>query len=60
MLRNMSVSLLRHETIRTRSPSEGIARVVDPLITLAKKTARRTAGLPSPACAIAEVVEKLS
>jgi len=38
MLRNMSVSLLRHETIRTTTPkAKELRRVVEPLITLAKK-----------------------
>jgi large subunit ribosomal protein L17 len=37
MLRNMSVSLLRHETIRTTVPkAKELRRVVEPLITLAK------------------------
>ncbi len=38
MLRNMSVSLLRHETIRTTLPkAKELRRVVEPLITLAKR-----------------------
>src|SRR4051794_39646035 len=38
MLRNMSVSLLRHETIRTTLPkAKELRRVVEPLITLAKQ-----------------------
>ena len=37
LLRNMSVSLLRHETIRTTTPkAKELRRVVEPLITLAK------------------------
>src|SRR5271155_5397291 len=37
MLRNMAVSLLRHETIRTTLPkAKELRRVVEPLITLAK------------------------
>jgi large subunit ribosomal protein L17 len=37
LLRNMSVSLLRHETIRTTVPkAKELRRVVEPLITLAK------------------------
>jgi large subunit ribosomal protein L17 len=37
MLRNMAVSLLRHETIRTTIPkAKELRRVVEPLITLAK------------------------
>ena len=37
MLRNMSVALLRHETIRTTLPkAKELRRLVEPLITLAK------------------------
>ncbi len=37
LIRNMSVSLLRHETIRTTLPkAKELRRVVEPLITLAK------------------------
>jgi large subunit ribosomal protein L17 len=37
LMRNMSVSLLRHETIRTTVPkAKELRRVVEPLITLAK------------------------
>jgi large subunit ribosomal protein L17 len=37
MLRNMSVSLLRHETIKTTLPkAKELRRMVEPLITLAK------------------------
>jgi len=37
LMRNMSVSLLRHETIRTTLPkAKELRRVVEPLITLAK------------------------
>lgn len=37
MFRNMSVSLLRHEVIRTTVPkAKELRRVVEPLITLAK------------------------
>jgi large subunit ribosomal protein L17 len=37
MLRNMAVSLLRHETIRTTLPkAKELRRVVEPLITLGK------------------------
>ena len=37
LLRNMSVSLLRHETIRTTLPkAKELRRVVEPLITLGK------------------------
>lgn len=38
MLRNMSVSLIKHETIRTTVPkAKELRRVVEPLITLAKE-----------------------
>ena len=38
MFRNMSASLLRHETIRTTVPkAKELRRVVEPLITLAKQ-----------------------
>jgi len=38
LMRNMSVSLLRHETIRTTLPkAKELRRVVEPLITLAKE-----------------------
>ena len=40
LMRNMSVSLLRHETIRTTLPkAKELRRVVEPLITLAKSDA---------------------
>ena len=38
MLRNMAVSLLRHETIKTTLPkAKELRRVVEPIITLGKK-----------------------
>ncbi len=38
MFRNMAVSLMRHETIRTTLPkAKELRRVVEPLITLAKE-----------------------
>ena len=38
MLRNMTVSLLRHETIKTTLPkAKELRRVVEPIITLGKK-----------------------
>ncbi|MCC7184108.1 MAG: 50S ribosomal protein L17 [Rhodocyclaceae bacterium] len=38
MLRNMAVSLLRHEAIRTTLPkAKALRRVVEPIITLGKK-----------------------
>ena len=39
MLRNMTVSLLRHEEIRTTLPkAKELRRVVEPMITLGKKS----------------------
>jgi ribosomal protein L17 len=45
MLRNMTVSLLRHEVIKTTLPkAKELRRVVEPMITLGKTLARQ----PSP------------
>src|SRR5215471_8288362 len=60
MLRNMSVSLLRHETIRTTLPkAKELRRVVEPLITLAKSDAEANRRLAFARLRDAEVVEKL-
>ena len=60
MLRNMSVSLLRHETIRTTVPkAKELRRVVEPLITLAKKDSEANRRLAFARLRDAEVVEKL-
>ena len=60
MLRNMSVSLLRHETIRTTVPkAKELRRVVEPLITLGKTTRERSAVPAFPRLRDAEMVEKL-
>lgn len=60
MLRNMSVSLLRHETIRTTLPkAKELRRVVEPLITLAKKDADANRRLAFARLRDADVVEKL-
>ncbi|MBS0365186.1 MAG: 50S ribosomal protein L17 [Proteobacteria bacterium] len=60
MLRNMSVSLLRHETIRTTLPkAKELRRVVEPLITLAKKDAEANRRLAFSRLRDSEVVEKL-
>src|SRR6266702_7608275 len=60
MLRNMSVSLLRHETIRTTIPkAKELRRVVEPLITLAKKDSEANRRLVFARLRDAEVVEKL-
>jgi large subunit ribosomal protein L17 len=60
MLRNMSVSLLRHETIRTTIPkAKELRRVVEPLITLAKKDSEANRRVAFARLRDAEVVEKL-
>jgi large subunit ribosomal protein L17 len=60
MLRNMSVSLLRHETIRTTLPkAKELRRVVEPLITLAKTDRDANRRLAFSRLRDAEVVEKL-
>jgi large subunit ribosomal protein L17 len=60
MLRNMSVSLLRHETIRTTLPkAKELRRVVEPLITLAKIDGDANRRLAFSRLRDADVVEKL-
>lgn len=60
MLRNMSVSLLRHETIRTTLPkAKELRRVVEPLITLAKTDRDANRRLAFARLRDADVVEKL-
>jgi len=60
MLRNMSVSLLRHETIRTTLPkAKELRRVVEPLITLAKTDGDANRRLAFSRLRDAQVVEKL-
>src|ERR1700744_528962 len=60
MLRNMSVSLLRDETIRTPTPkAKELPGVVEPLITLAKKDSEANRRLAFARLRDAEVVEKL-
>ncbi len=60
LMRNMSVSLLRHETIRTTLPkAKELRRVVEPLITLAKSDAEANRRLAFARLRDAEVVEKL-
>jgi len=60
MMRNMSVSLLRHETIRTTLPkAKELRRVVEPLITLGKKDGDANRRLAFARLRDAEVVEKL-
>lgn len=60
MLRNMSVSLLRHETIRTTLPkAKELRRVVEPLITLGKKDGDANRRLAFARLRDAGIVEKL-
>jgi large subunit ribosomal protein L17 len=60
MLRNMSVSLLRHETIRTTLPkAKELRRVVEPLITLAKIDSEAHRRLAFSRLRDTAVVEKL-
>ncbi len=60
MLRNMSVSLLRHETIRTTLPkAKELRRVVEPLITLGKSDGDANRRLAFARLRDAEIVEKL-
>jgi len=60
LMRNMSVSLLRHETIRTTIPkAKELRRVVEPLITLAKKDDEANRRLAFSRLRDSEVVEKL-
>ena len=60
MLRNMSVSLLRHETIRTTLPkAKELRRVVEPLITLAKVDTQSRRRLAFARLRDVDVVSKL-
>src|SRR5215469_13437015 len=60
LMRNMSVSLLRHETIRTTLPkAKELRRVVEPLITLAKTDGDANRRLAFARLRDADVVEKL-
>ena len=60
MLRNMAVSLLRHETIRTTiQKAKELRRVVEPLITLAKVDTLAKRRLAFARLRDAKVVEKL-
>ena len=60
MLRNMSVSLLRHETIRTTMPkAKELRRVVEPLITLAKKDSEASRRVAFSRLRDTDVVTKL-
>lgn len=60
MLRNMAVSLLKHETIRTTLPkAKELRRVVEPLITLAKVDTEAKRRLAFARLRDKDVVEKL-
>ena len=60
LMRNMSVALLRHETIRTTLPkAKELRRVVEPLITLAKSDADSHRRIAFARLRDAQVVEKL-
>jgi large subunit ribosomal protein L17 len=60
MLRNMSVSLLRHETIRTTLPkAKELRRMVEPLITLGKTDSDASRRLAFSRLRDADVVTKL-
>jgi large subunit ribosomal protein L17 len=60
LLRNMSVALLRHETIRTTTPkAKELRRVVEPLITLAKTDSESRRKLAFARLRDAAIVEKL-
>ena len=60
MLRNMTVSLLRHEAIQTTLPkAKELRRVVEPLITLGKSDGEANRRVAFARLRDAEVVEKL-
>ncbi len=60
LLRNMSVALLRHETLRTTLPkAKELRRVVEPLITLAKTDSEPRRRLAFSRLRDTGVVEKL-
>ena len=60
LLRNLSVALLRHETIRTTTPkAKELRRVVEPLITLAKTDSDSRRKLAFARLRDAAIVEKL-
>jgi large subunit ribosomal protein L17 len=60
LLRNMSVSLLRHETIRTTLPkAKELRRVVEPFITLAKIDSDANRRIAFSRLRDVQIVEKL-
>lgn len=60
MLRNMTVSLLRHETIKTTLPkAKELRRVIEPIITLGKKPSLANRRLAFDRLRDREMVSKL-
>ena len=60
MLRNMTVSLLRHEEIRTTLPkAKELRRVIEPMITLGKKASLANRRLAFDRLRDRDIVEKL-
>src|SRR5689334_4484002 len=60
LLRSLSVSLLRHETIRTTAPkAKELRRVVEPLITLGKEDSESNRRLAFSRLRDTEIVAKL-
>ena len=60
MLRNMTVSLLRHEEIRTTLPkAKALRRVAEPMITLGKKPSLANRRLAYDRLRDRDIVEKL-
>jgi large subunit ribosomal protein L17 len=60
LMRNMSVSLLRHETIRTTLPkAKELRRVVEPFITLAKTDSDANRRIAFSRLRDVQIVEKL-
>src|SRR6478735_4149181 len=60
MLRNMTVSLLRHEEIKTTLPkAKALRRVVEPMITLGKKPSLANRRLAYDRLRDRDIVEKL-
>src|ERR1044071_2246180 len=60
LLRSLSVSLLRHETIRTTAPkAKELRRVVEPLITLGKSDSEANRRLAFSRLRDSEIVTKL-
>src|SRR5687767_909711 len=60
MFRNMTVSLLRHEEIRTTLPkAKALRRVVEPMITLGKKPSLANRRLAFDRLRDRDIVEKL-